>query len=82
MKKDRRLVHVDDKTPVVIATADIDTHKSQEVKGLTFNFGWRALRRVLAHSICVRMGMHKALHTAAARCEALCVELGRHKLRP
>jgi hypothetical protein len=42
-KIDRRLVHVQDETPVVITTADNDVHESHEVGGLAFNFGWRSL---------------------------------------
>jgi hypothetical protein len=72
-------VHVQDETPVAITTADDDAHKSHEVGGLAFNFGWRSLRRVRAHSIRERMGMQKALHSAAARCEDLFMELGRQK---
>jgi hypothetical protein len=72
------MVHVDDEMPVGISSADNDAHEFHEVERLTFNFGRGSLRCVSAHSICKRMGTHKALHTAEARCEALFVELGRH----
>ena len=75
----RRLVYVDDKTPVTIATADNAAHELHEVEGLAFNFGRRALQRVRSHSIQEQMGNQKALHTAAAPCEALFMELGQDK---
>ena len=78
-KINRRLVHVNDKTQVVIATADDTAHESHEVEGLAHNFGRRALRRVCSHSIREQMGSHKVLHRAAARCEALFTKLGGEK---
>jgi hypothetical protein len=47
-----------------------------EVKGLVLNFDWRALGCVCIHSIGEKLGNQEVLHTAAAHCEALCVELG------
>ena len=73
------MVHVDDKMPVAIATADDAVHESHEVEGLVFNFGQRVLQRVRSHSIQERMGNQKALHTAAACSEALFTDLGRDK---
>jgi hypothetical protein len=37
------LVHVDDETPVAIATTDYGAHESHEVERLAFNFNWRSL---------------------------------------
>ena len=76
---DRRLVHGNAETQVAIATADDAAHESHEVEGLVFNFSRRALWRVCSHSIRERMGSHKVLHSAAARCEALFTELGQEK---
>ncbi len=81
-KIDRRLVHVDDETPVATAAVDDEVHESHEVGGLALNFGWRALGRVRAHSIGVQMGKQEALHAAAAHCEAHCAELGRDPRSP
>ena len=75
-KIDRRLVHVDNETPVTIAAAEDEAHELHEVKGLVLNFDWRALGCVCIHSIGEKLGNQEVLHTAAAHCEALCVELG------
>jgi hypothetical protein len=79
---DRRLVHVDDNTPVVILTKDFYAHEQHEVKGLALNFGLHALQHVRAHLIGEQMGSHEAFYGAAVCCEALRAELGREKLRP
>jgi hypothetical protein len=59
----------------VSSSTDDAAQKLHEVEGLAFNFGQRALQPVCAHSIQVQMGNQKALHTAAARGEALFTEL-------
>ena len=57
-------------------------HEHHEVEGLALNFGWHALQHVRAHWIGEQMGNHEAFHGTAARCEALCAELGGEKQRP
>ena len=36
-KRDRRLAHVDDRMPVVIATTDDEAHELHEVEGLALS---------------------------------------------
>ena len=69
-KIDRRLVHVKDVTPVVIAAEDNLVHESHEIDSFTLKIGWRALRCVCAHLIFVR-SLNGHSRIASQHCIAL-----------
>ncbi len=74
-KIDRRLIHVEDETPVAVAAEDDAAHVSHVVESFPLDFGRRVLHGVCAHSIPHRMGHKPALHRAASCGEQLLEEL-------